>query len=97
MATGRSDFTQTYTSRPAERPGPDAQLRSPGAVDASAAGAEGAGPAVARFRGGAPTGRSDGERHRYAWLYDDEDIWGADRAGCAPPVIDGHDWRAPRI
>jgi hypothetical protein len=97
MAAGQSDFTQTNTSRQAEVPGPEAQLRSSGAVSASAAGPEDAGPAVARLPGAARAGRPDRERHRYAWLYDDEDIWGADRVDCVPPVIDGDDWRAPRI
>jgi hypothetical protein len=64
---------------------------------ASAAGAPDAGPAADGFPGGARTGRSHKERHRYAWLYDDDDIWGADRVDCVPPVIDGDDWRAPRV
>lgn len=97
MASGQSDFTQTYASRKAELPGLDAQPRSPGAVGAAGAGAADAGPAAAGFTGGAQTGWSDRKRRRYAWLYDDEDIWGAEGAGGAPSVIDGDDWRAPRI
>jgi hypothetical protein len=97
MATRQSDFTQTYASWQAEPPGPDARLRSPGAVATSAAGGEDAGPAMAGFPGGAQKGQSGRERRRYAWLYDDDDIWGADRIDRAPPVIDGDDWRAPRI
>lgn len=94
MATGQSDFTQTYASRKAELPGLDARPVSPGAVDAAAAGA---GPAVPGFPGGARTGLSDRIRQRYAWLYDDEDIWGPDGADGAPTAIDGDGWRAPRM
>ena len=97
MATGQSDFTHIYTSRQAGLPGLDAQPRSPGAVDAAAAGAADAGPTVPGFPGEALTGRSGRKRHRYAWLYDDEDIWGAEGVDDAPPVTDGDDWRAPRI
>jgi hypothetical protein len=46
-----------------------------------------------------PAGMSgpDAQRQRYPWMYDDEDIWGADTGGFAPPVTSGDDWRAPRV
>jgi hypothetical protein len=113
MATGQPDFTRAYPCPPTEAPGPDDQPRSSRAVDARAAGRPDAdralagfpagrpdaGPALAGFpAGSACTGpRPERDRRRYAWMYDDEDIWGADGAGCVPPVIDGDAWRAPRM
>jgi uncharacterized protein YukE len=46
--------------------------------------------------GGAGASQSERERRRYAWMYDDEDIWGADGVDCVPPVIYGDDWQGPR-
>jgi hypothetical protein len=46
--------------------------------------------------GGAGTGQSERERRRYAWMYDDEDIWGTDGVDCVPPVIYGDDGQGPR-
>jgi hypothetical protein len=97
MAAGQSDFTHSYASWQAGWPGLDAQPRSPEAVDAGPAGATDAGPTVPGFPGEPRTGRSGRKRDRYAWLYDDEDIWGAEGVDGAPTVIDGDDWRAPRI
>jgi len=71
---------------------------SPEAVDPSAAGAQDARPATGGITaGGARIRQPEKERRRYAWLYDDEDIWGTAGFGCVPAVIDGDDWRAPRV
>ena len=37
------------------------------------------------------------DRRRYAWMYEDEDIWGTDGVGCVPPSTYGDDWHAPRM
>lgn len=37
------------------------------------------------------------DRRRYAWMYEDEDIWGTEGADCVPPPAHGHDWHAPRV
>jgi hypothetical protein len=36
------------------------------------------------------------DRKRYAWLYEDEDIWGAEGADGVPPVSRGDDQPGPR-
>lgn len=99
MATGQSDFTQTHASRQAQAHAPGIRPRSPDPAEAWAERADGSGPAVGGspgvFPGDARSGRSG--RRRYAWLWDDEDIWGGDGAGRIPSVIDGDDWRAPRM
>ena len=41
--------------------------------------------------------RPERNRWRYAWMYEDEDIWGTDLADCVPPSIYGDDWHAPRM
>jgi hypothetical protein len=51
---------------------------------------QGAGPAAA-------AARLRPDRARYAWLYEDDDIWGADTAGSTPPRSHGDDWHAPRL
>ena len=76
-----------------------------GAAAAGDGSAAGGGPAVGAQdgsrattgfpMGGAGAGQSERERRRYAWMYDDEDIWGADGVDCVPPVIYGDDWQGP--
>jgi hypothetical protein len=41
--------------------------------------------------------RPERDRRRYAWMYEDEDIWGSDVADCVPPSTYGYDWHAPRM
>jgi len=97
MAAGRSDFSQTHTFPQAEVSGLGAPPWPPGAGDAAAAGTLDAGRQITGFAmRGAGAGRPDRDRQRYAWLYDDEDIWRADSVDCVPPMIWGDDWRAPR-
>jgi hypothetical protein len=98
MASEESEFTQKPTFLQAGLPRQGPQRRSPEGADASAAGAPGAGPTTGGFTvGGARIRQSDKARQRYAWMYDDEDIWGADSVQCIPPVINGDDWRAPKV
>jgi hypothetical protein len=47
---------------------------------------------------GAPVAaRPERNRRRYAWMYEDEDIWGTDIVDCVPPSTYGYDWHAPRM
>jgi hypothetical protein len=41
--------------------------------------------------------RPERDRRRYAWMYEDEDIWGTDGVDCVPPSTYGDDWHAPRM
>jgi hypothetical protein len=58
------------------------------------AGAVVAGAVVA---GAVVAARPERNRHRYAWMYEDEDIWGTDIVDCVPPSTYGYDWHAPRM
>lgn len=98
MATGHSNFTPASASLRTHGPGLGAVPGSAGTPNACAADAQDAGPATAGLPAvGARTARPDRKRQRYAWMYDDDDIWGADALECVPPVINGDDWRAPRM
>jgi hypothetical protein len=46
---------------------------------------------------GAGVARPERDRRRYAWMYEDEDLWGTDVVDCVPPSTYGYDWHAPRM
>ncbi|GEM_PF-3679250 len=69
----------------------------PGVVDGAAGGAHRGGPGQACAGPAAGAARPRPDRARYAWLYEDDDIWGADTAGSTPPLSYGDDWHAPRL
>jgi hypothetical protein len=52
---------------------------------------------AAPLPGATEMARSDRDRRRYAWMYEDEDIWGSDVVDCVPPSTYGYDWHAPRM
>ena len=52
---------------------------------------------AAPLTGSAEVTRHERDRRRYAWMYEDEDIWGSDVADCIPPAAHGYDWHAPRM
>lgn len=65
-------------------------------ADPSAAGGRDAGRATAGFpMGGAAAGQPERDRRRHAWMYEDDEIWGADGTDCVPPVIYGDEWQSP--
>ncbi len=45
---------------------------------------------------GGGAARAERDRRRYAWMYEDEDIWGTDGVS-VPPSTYGDDWHAPRM
>jgi hypothetical protein len=54
-------------------------------------------PLAVPLAGAAVAARPERNRGRYAWMYEDEDIWGTDIVDCVPPSTYGYDWHAPRM
>jgi hypothetical protein len=54
-------------------------------------------PLAVPLVGAAGAARPERNRGRYAWMYEDEDIWGTDIVDCVPPSTYGYDWHAPRM
>jgi hypothetical protein len=54
-------------------------------------------PLAVPLAGAAGAARPERNRGRYAWMYEDEDIWGTDIVDCVPPSTYGYDWHAPRM
>jgi hypothetical protein len=52
---------------------------------------------AAPLTGSAEAARRERDHRRYAWMYEDEDIWGTEVADCVPPSTYGYDWHAPRM
>jgi hypothetical protein len=67
------------------------------AVAAASAVARRAEPGPMRAGSAVAAARPQPDRGRYAWLYEDDDIWGGDAAGSVPPLTYGDDWHAPRL
>jgi uncharacterized protein YukE len=79
-----------------EAPGASASASSSASAGGQARTQDGGQVATGFPMGGAGGAAAERERRRYAWMYEDEDVWGADGTDCVPPVIYGHDWRGPR-